>query len=222
MRTFLAAATGLPTLLLTAALVVVVCFWLLVALRLTTVHTFDTDVDLGAWGLGGVPVAVAFSLLTVIAWGLSVGTAVLLADLVPAGAVAGLLRLLTFAGAVLVAWRATRGLARRTRPTEGRAGAGAVVPSTGTGTAVPSTGTGTVVPSTGTETVVPSTGTGTVVPSTGTGTAVPSTGTGTAVRSTRTDTAAANTAAGSAVPPPAEPAGEPSRPTPHDHHHRAA
>jgi hypothetical protein len=31
MRTFLEAATGLPTILLTAALVVVVCFWILVA-----------------------------------------------------------------------------------------------------------------------------------------------------------------------------------------------
>ncbi|MBC7269437.1 MAG: hypothetical protein H5T76_12050, partial [Streptomyces sp.] len=115
MRTFVEAATGLPTLLLTTALVVVACFWLLVGLRLTTVDTFDADADLRAWGLGGVPVAVAFSLLTAIAWGLAVGTTLLLADFVPAGAAAGLLRLATPAGALLVAWRTTRLLVRLSR-----------------------------------------------------------------------------------------------------------
>ncbi|MBQ1088841.1 hypothetical protein [Streptomyces sp. B93] len=115
MRTFVEAATGLPTLLFTTALVVVACFWLLVGLRLTTVDTFDADADLRAWGLGGVPVAVAFSLLTAIAWGLAVGTTLLLADFVPAGAAAGLLRLATPAGALLVAWRTTRLLVRLSR-----------------------------------------------------------------------------------------------------------
>ncbi|MFD0313230.1 hypothetical protein [Streptomyces flavalbus] len=115
MGTFLDAATGLPTLPLTAALVVVGCFWLLAALRLTTVSAFDADVDLRGWGLDGVPVAVAFSLLTVVAWGLSVGAAVLLAHLVPSGALAGALRLVTTAAALYVAWRTTRRAVRLTR-----------------------------------------------------------------------------------------------------------
>ncbi|MDX2680399.1 hypothetical protein [Streptomyces soliscabiei] len=85
MRTFLVAATGLPTILLTAALVVVVCFWLLAAVGVADVDSFDTDVDLRAWRMGGVPVAVAFSVLTALAWSLSVGAAVVVAVLAPPG-----------------------------------------------------------------------------------------------------------------------------------------
>ncbi|MFJ9539859.1 hypothetical protein ACIRPX_21675 [Streptomyces sp. NPDC101225] len=106
MRTFLVAATGLPTILPTAALVVVVCFWLLALVRITGVDSFDADVDLRAWRLGGVPVAVALSLLTVLAWGLSVSAAVLLTVFRPPGAVAGPLRLAAAAGALLLAWAA--------------------------------------------------------------------------------------------------------------------
>ncbi|MGJ3561252.1 hypothetical protein ACR6C2_35255 [Streptomyces sp. INA 01156] len=47
------AATGLPTLLFTAALVVAACFWLLVAVGVTTPHAFDSDADLEAWGWAG-------------------------------------------------------------------------------------------------------------------------------------------------------------------------
>ncbi|MFK4106449.1 hypothetical protein ACI2L1_41655 [Streptomyces sp. NPDC019531] len=107
MRTFLAAATGLPTILLTAALVVVVCFWLLAAVGAAGVDSFDTDVDLRAWRMGGVPVAVAFSVLTVLAWCLSVGAAVLLAVYARPGPVAGMLRLVVPVGALFVAWAAT-------------------------------------------------------------------------------------------------------------------
>ncbi|MER6013240.1 hypothetical protein [Streptomyces bluensis] len=63
MRTFLVAATGLPTILPTAALVVVVCFWLLSALGMAGVNSFDTDVDLRAWRMSGVPVTVAAACL---------------------------------------------------------------------------------------------------------------------------------------------------------------
>jgi hypothetical protein len=107
MRTFLAAATGLPTILLTAALVVVVCFWLLAAVGVAGVDSFDTDVDLRAWRTSGVPVTVAFSLLTVLAWCLSVGAAVLLAVFALPGPVAGMLRLVVPVGALFVAWVAT-------------------------------------------------------------------------------------------------------------------
>ncbi|MEH0419968.1 hypothetical protein [Streptomyces sp. B21-083] len=103
MRTFLAAATGLPTILLTAALVVVVCFWLLAAVGVVGVGSFDTDVDLRAWRMSGVPVTVAFSLMTVLAWSLSVGAAVVLAAFAPPALVAGVLRLVVPVGALFVA-----------------------------------------------------------------------------------------------------------------------
>lgn len=107
MRTFLAAATGLPTILLTAALVVVICFWLLAAAGVAAVDSFDTDVDLRLWRMGGVPVTVAFSLLTVLAWCLSVGAAVLPAVFGLPGPVAGMLRLVVPVGALFVAWVVT-------------------------------------------------------------------------------------------------------------------
>ncbi len=107
MRTFLAAAVGLPTILLTAALVVVVCFWLLAVVGIAGVRSFDTDVDLGAWHMGGVPVAVALSLLTLLAWCLSIGAVALLAVFALPGPVAGMLRLVVPVGALFVAWAAT-------------------------------------------------------------------------------------------------------------------
>lgn len=107
MQTFLAAATGLPTILLTAALVVVVCFWLLAAVGVAGADSFDTDVDLRAWRMGGVPVAVAFSVLTVLAWSLSVGATVVVALLAPPGPVTGLLRMVVPVGALPVAWATT-------------------------------------------------------------------------------------------------------------------
>ncbi|MDW8808282.1 hypothetical protein P1P68_26725 [Streptomyces scabiei] len=107
MPTILAAATGLPTILLTTALIVAVCFWLLVAVGLARVDSFDTDVNLRSWRMGGVPVTVAFSLLTVLAWSLSVGVAVLLAVFAPPGPAAEMLRPAASVGALFVAWAAT-------------------------------------------------------------------------------------------------------------------
>ncbi|GAA2534784.1 MULTISPECIES: hypothetical protein [Streptomyces] len=107
MRTFVEAATGLPTLLFTAALVVVICFWLLVAAGVTDSRSFDSDADLDALGMGGVPVAVAFSLLTVFAWLLATGAGVLLAATVPQGTATGVLRPLAACGALLASWRLT-------------------------------------------------------------------------------------------------------------------
>lgn len=112
MRTFLAAATGLPTILLTAALVVVLCFWLLAAVGVADVDSFDMDVDLGTWRMGGVPVTVALSLLTVLAWCLSVGAVALLAVVALPGPVVGMLRMVVPVGALFVAWAATRLIVR--------------------------------------------------------------------------------------------------------------
>jgi hypothetical protein len=78
MRTLFTAATGLPTLLFTAALLVAACFWVLVAVRAAAVDSFDADVNLDPLGMGGVPVAVALSLLSALAWTLALGAALLL------------------------------------------------------------------------------------------------------------------------------------------------
>lgn len=112
MRTFLVAATGLPTILPTTAMVAVVCFWLLALAHLADIGSFDADVDLRAWPMGGVPVAVALSLLTVLAWTLSVSAVVVLSAIGPPGPVTGLLRLVAPVGALLLAWPVTRLLVR--------------------------------------------------------------------------------------------------------------
>lgn len=79
MAEFWQAVTAFPTVPLTAALVVVVVFWLLVAAGVAEADGFDADVDAAALRLGGVPVAVAASLLVVLAWFLSVVGVLLLA-----------------------------------------------------------------------------------------------------------------------------------------------
>ncbi|WP_328687908.1 hypothetical protein OHA74_54120 [Streptomyces phaeochromogenes] len=107
-RAFLEAAAGFPTLLFTAALVVVVGFWVLVAFSAAGSDSFDADADLGVWGMGGVPVAVALTLLTVLTWVLGVGSAILLDVFVPSGLLAGLLRLVAPIVGLLAAWRLTR------------------------------------------------------------------------------------------------------------------
>ncbi|WP_206307011.1 hypothetical protein [Streptomyces sp. F001] len=107
MRGFLEAATGFPALLFTAALVVVGCFWLLVAVGAAEPDSFDRDADLDAWGMGGAPVAVAFSLLTVFAWLLGLGAAILLDAFAASGVLGGLLRITAPVWALLVAWRLT-------------------------------------------------------------------------------------------------------------------
>ncbi|WP_320777302.1 hypothetical protein [Streptomyces sp. CRN 30] len=104
MLTVMEAATGLPVILFTAALVVVVCFWLLVAVGAAALDSFDGDADLGAWGMGGVPVAVAVSLLTVLGWLLGVGAAVLLDALVASDGLTAFLRPPVSAGALVGAW----------------------------------------------------------------------------------------------------------------------
>ena len=108
MGTFLVAATGIPTILLTSALVVVVAFWLLVAVGAAESHGFDAHAHFDAWGMGGVPVTVAFSLLTAFAWFLSLSATVLLEPLTHAGPARWLAGPAVFIAALLVAWRLTR------------------------------------------------------------------------------------------------------------------
>ncbi|GGS12545.1 hypothetical protein GCM10010252_60020 [Streptomyces aureoverticillatus] len=105
------AAVGFPGVAFSSALAVVVCFWLLVAVGAVRVDSFDEDADLGAVGLGGLPVSVAASLLTGAGWAVSVGGTVAVArtgwtGLAHAAGDVGLLAL-----SALVAWGVTRALA---------------------------------------------------------------------------------------------------------------
>ncbi|MFC8076183.1 hypothetical protein ACFUN8_11675 [Streptomyces sp. NPDC057307] len=115
MREFIDAALGFPTFLFTAALIVVVGFWLLVLTGVAETDSFDSDVDLDTAGIGGVPVTVAFSLLTAVAWFTSLAASVTLHRFGAFGA-SGLVRavsaLAVLVGAVLLAWWATRLLVR--------------------------------------------------------------------------------------------------------------
>ncbi|WP_156722147.1 hypothetical protein [Streptomyces apocyni] len=110
MGEFLHAAISFPTVLFTGALVVVLCFWLLAAFGAADTDAFDGDsgTGIGAAGLGGVPVTVAVSLLTVFAWFTSLVGTVLLDrwGVTGAAATAAAFGVLVFA--VLASWRLTR------------------------------------------------------------------------------------------------------------------
>ncbi|WP_240134383.1 hypothetical protein [Streptomyces sp. MUM 178J] len=111
MNEFLSASFAFPTILFSAALVVVAGFWLLVLLGAAEHDAFDGDVGSGpAAGLAGVPVAVAASLLIVTGWFVSLAGAVpLRRSGLTGGAYAALACGLLIAAA-LAAWVVTRGL----------------------------------------------------------------------------------------------------------------
>lgn len=85
MGEFLAAVVGFPGLLFTSALVVACGFWVVVALGRVGAGAFDADVELDAWGLGGVPVAGAVSLVIAVAWLATVTGSMLAALVAPGG-----------------------------------------------------------------------------------------------------------------------------------------
>jgi hypothetical protein len=121
MRTFVEAATSFPTHLFTVALVVVVGFWLLVAVGAADSAGFDEDVDADAWGFGGMPVAVAFSSLTAFAWIGSLCATLLLDPVAASWPMSALFGAVVLLAAPLLAWRLTCVLARflhRRRPGE--------------------------------------------------------------------------------------------------------
>ncbi|MEU6673843.1 hypothetical protein [Streptomyces sp. NPDC046925] len=112
MGEFLHAVAGFPAIVFSAALPVVLGFWLLVAFGGAYPDSFDTDADAGAVGLGGVPVTVAASLMIVVGWFTSVTGSVL----VDRGALTGLVHaaadVLLLLLSLLIAWRVTRHLVR--------------------------------------------------------------------------------------------------------------
>ncbi|MEW2066865.1 hypothetical protein [Streptomyces sp. NPDC007346] len=121
MGEFLDAALGFPAVIFGAALVVVVFFWLLVLAGAADQHSFDSDLDSGAAGLGGVPVTVSVSLLVVVAWFGSLSGTVLLHHIPATGATRSVLAVVVLAGSLFLAWGTVRLLAhlfRRYFPAE--------------------------------------------------------------------------------------------------------
>ncbi|MFH8870180.1 hypothetical protein [Streptomyces griseus] len=115
MDEFLSAALGFPAVVFGAALVVVVCFWLLVLAGAAGHDSFDADLDTGPAGLGGVPVSVTVSLLVVFAWFGSVTGTVLLHRSETGGTTRAVLAVAVLAGSLLLAWAAVRLLVHRFR-----------------------------------------------------------------------------------------------------------
>ncbi|MDK1476161.1 DUF1449 family protein [Streptomyces sp. 549] len=120
MGDFLNAALAFPAVLFSFALVVVIAYWLIVLVGGTEVDALDggggVDSDgsaagapgvFAAFGLGGVPVTVVLSLLTVIAWFVSLTGAVIFENL--------LLRIVVLPVALFTAWVLTRALVRPLR-----------------------------------------------------------------------------------------------------------
>ncbi|MFH8737074.1 hypothetical protein [Streptomyces sp. NPDC017964] len=101
-------AAGFPTLLYTAALGVTAGFWLLVVLGGAAATAFDEDADLRAAGLGGVPVAVALSLVIAVAWAVSVTGSVLVDWFDFAGIPQAAVRVALLLLSPLVGWRVAR------------------------------------------------------------------------------------------------------------------
>ncbi|MFM9373040.1 hypothetical protein [Streptomyces sp. Da 82-17] len=112
MGELLGAATGFPGVVLSSALLVVVAFWVLVLFGGFDADGFDGDVDLGAWGLGGVPVAVAASLMVVAGWCACVTGSVLVARAGLGGLAQVALDAGVFAASLAVGWCVARILVR--------------------------------------------------------------------------------------------------------------
>ncbi|MGW9247099.1 MULTISPECIES: hypothetical protein [unclassified Streptomyces] len=115
MDEFLSAAIGFPAVIFGAALVVIVCFWLLVLAGAVGHDSFDADVDTAPVGLGGVPVSVSISLLIVFAWFGSLTGTLLLRHSGTDSATRAVLAVAVLAGSLLLAWAAVRLLVDRFR-----------------------------------------------------------------------------------------------------------
>ncbi|WP_189823425.1 hypothetical protein [Streptomyces finlayi] len=104
----LRAAASFPTALFTAALVVVVGFWLLVLIGGADHDSFESDVNTDALGLGGVPVALSASLFVALTWFLSLTGSVLAARACFGGTGRFALGTAVLVSAVTLAWVLTR------------------------------------------------------------------------------------------------------------------
>ncbi|MCX4776939.1 hypothetical protein [Streptomyces sp. NBC_01264] len=112
MDEFIRAALGFPTVLFTAALVVVLGFWLLVLCGAADHDGVGADSGSSALGIGGVPVTVPASLLIGLAWFTSLSGSVLLARTGWPGALVHFLGAALLFASVFLSWRVTRHLVR--------------------------------------------------------------------------------------------------------------
>ncbi|KIF66434.1 hypothetical protein HY68_30885 [Streptomyces sp. AcH 505] len=115
MTEFLSATLGFPAVLFSSALVVVVCFWLLVLAGAADHHAFDADLEAEAIGFGGVPVAVSASLFLVVAWFTSLTGSVLLRRSALSSGTKACLAAAVLAAALVVGWAVVRLLVRHLR-----------------------------------------------------------------------------------------------------------
>ncbi|MFG3495720.1 hypothetical protein [Streptomyces sp. NPDC047928] len=112
MREFLTATVGFPTFFFTVALVIVVGFWLLVLFGAAEADGYDADVELGALGLGGVPVTIAVTALTLTGWFTSLAGAIALNRFVAPGPWHTVASVALLALALLTGRQVTRRLVR--------------------------------------------------------------------------------------------------------------
>ncbi|WP_326737275.1 hypothetical protein [Streptomyces sp. NBC_01022] len=115
MQEFLTAALSFPAMLFSAALVVVIAFWLLVLAGAADHHTFDADLDTDLAGIGGVPVTVSVSMMVAVGWFTALTGSVLLHRSDATGTVRAALAAGILAVALLAAWAVVRLLVRHFR-----------------------------------------------------------------------------------------------------------
>nr|WSW68207.1 hypothetical protein OG461_19495 [Streptomyces sp. NBC_00995] len=108
MHEFLTATQSFPTVLFTAALVVVIAFWLLVLTGAADHHSFDADLDADLAGLGGMPVTVSVSVMVAVGWFSALTGSVLLHRGGTTGTLRAALALGVLVGALLAAWAVVR------------------------------------------------------------------------------------------------------------------
>ncbi|WP_046779594.1 hypothetical protein [Streptomyces yangpuensis] len=112
MDEFMRAALGFPTVLFTAALVVVLGFWVLVLCGAADHDGVGADAGSGALGIGGVPVTVSASLLISLAWFTSLTGSLLLARTGWPGALVHFLGAAVLFASMCLSWLVTRRLVR--------------------------------------------------------------------------------------------------------------
>ena len=108
MQEFLTATQSFPAVLFSAALVVVIAFWLLVLTGTADHHSFDADLDTDLAGIGGVPVTVSVSVMVAVGWFTALTGSVLLHRSGATGTVRAALAFGVLAGALLAAWAVVR------------------------------------------------------------------------------------------------------------------
>ncbi|NUU23481.1 MAG: hypothetical protein HOV68_18520 [Streptomycetaceae bacterium] len=115
MGEFVAAVLSFPAMVFTFALVVVTAFWLCVLIGAIDHDAFEHGGSSDAFGLGGVPLTIAVSLLVSLAWALSVVGGVLLGRTDLSSAAHAALATGVLLLAVASAWTVTRVLVRPLR-----------------------------------------------------------------------------------------------------------